>query len=91
MARGKSIVQPDFTVVVSKHDGTEVLVAALFIEETGKVDVGVGWDGTTELLGVRAILESVSLSLTGVVSWADAAGMVDANQRAASEGDEIPF
>lgn len=91
MASGNAIVRPDFEVTILDGKGEAVLVAGLFIEASGKVDVGVGWNGETELLGIRAILESVSLALTGVVAWSDRDDLVGANRKAKSEGDSIPF
>lgn len=91
MARGTTIVRPDYELVICNHEGAQVLVAALFIEASGKVDVGVGWDGETELDGLRAILESVSMAITSVVSWHDRQDLVGANKQSKSEGDKLPF
>lgn len=91
MARAASVVKPDFTVTVERSDGSPALVAALFITEAGKVDVAVGHDAKTDLDGLRAILQSVEVSLTSITAWHAPEDLVAANRKAKSEGDSVPF
>lgn len=91
MAPQYSVVKPDCTVTVESSDGSPVLVAGIFIEEAGKVDVALGWDEQTELPYLHALLEAVAVSLTGTINWIAADSLMAENKRRASEGDEIPF
>lgn len=91
MARVESIVRPDFEVSIFDAKGNPALVAGIFIEASGKVDVGLGWDGETELRGLAAILQAVALSLETSIAWASPDDIMAENIKRKSEGDEIPF
>lgn len=91
MARQYSVVKPDCTVTIESSDGSPMLVAGIFIEEAGKVDVGMGWDEQTELSYIYSLLQAVSLALTGTIAWVSTDDIMAENKRRASEGDEIPF
>lgn len=86
-----SVVKPDVTVTVELDTGEAALVAGLFIEEAGKVDVALGWDEQTELAYLHAALQAVEMALAGTINWVSADDIVAENKRRASEGDEIPF
>lgn len=91
MARGAALVRPEFELVIRDAEGAEMLVAAIFIEEAGKVDIGLGWDGDTDIHGIRAILESVQVALSGTIAWHDRHDLLDTNKGKQNEGDSVPF
>lgn len=91
MVTSTRVIRPDFEVNITNASGEAVLVAGLFIDEAGVVDIGIGWDGETEIPGVRAILESVAVALEGIVSWVAASDLAGENSKRKTEGDQIPF
>lgn len=91
MVATKSIVRPDYEINILDAQGAPVLVVGCFIDKAGVVDFGIGWDGATELGGVRALLEACSLALTGTLAWMERDDLVGENNRRKSEGDEVPF
>lgn len=91
MARRTEVVHPDFEISIKRGTGEEVLLVGIFINEDGTVDFGVGWDGETELNGVRALLESTGMAISSLVSWMPIENLRGENERAESVGDELPF
>ena len=86
------VVSPDYEIVVNAASGdVPVFVAGFFIEESGIVDVGIAWDGETDLGGLRALLHALEVALSHGVQFMERSELVDENSRRQSESDELPF
>lgn len=85
-------VEPDVEVRISTAGSSNIaLVAGLFVEEDGTTDVGVGWDGYTDLHGLCAILDAVKVALQSNIQFTGLDRLDVQSQRNEREGDELPF
>lgn len=86
------LVKPDCEITIStKGCSNTALVAGLFVEEDGTTDVAIGWDGETDLSGLRALLEAVALALSTSINWVGSEDVRSASEQSKAMGDELPF
>jgi len=71
MAKKAVTVRPDFELSITNGVSAVIFCAGIFVDTDGVVDFGLGWDGSTDIAGICALLDATavavqSASFTGI-------------------------